>query len=260
MSDTPRAPQRLKIMQQNCRRSKEVTLSLINLTDPDEWDVILIQEPYIYPNSRLTPISNKWTPLYPLGTPEYAPSIPKSIILVNANIRSSATIQIPIYSDHITAVTITLDIGPLSIFNIYNPPDSNHTLCELQAWLTSHPICEQDNAIWAGDFNKHHPIWTGPDAPDRCRRSDTTLLLELLSQHSLELRLPLPHQHSSPTAMAPGQPSTLSSALQIYSTISSSAMPTWTQDYRVPTTYQYTRISMQRHTQRSMPPGAISTK
>jgi hypothetical protein len=44
---------RLRIKQQNCKHSKEITLTLINTTDPYDWDLVLLQEPYIYPSHNL---------------------------------------------------------------------------------------------------------------------------------------------------------------------------------------------------------------
>ena len=51
---TPTAMSGLRIKQQNCRKSKTTALGLINIANPAKWDVILIQEPYIYLNSTLT--------------------------------------------------------------------------------------------------------------------------------------------------------------------------------------------------------------
>lgn len=50
----------LKIKQQNCKHSKDITLTLLNTADPMKWDIILIQEPYIYPRTRLSPASPNW--------------------------------------------------------------------------------------------------------------------------------------------------------------------------------------------------------
>ncbi|KAF8579182.1 hypothetical protein K439DRAFT_1360128, partial [Ramaria rubella] len=110
--------QDLCIKQQNCKHSKDITLTLINTANPAEWDIILIQEPYIYPNSRLTPASNKWIPLYPVPTSNIDEP-PRSIIFVNANISSDAFQQIPINCNEISAVSVNHTAGTLNIFNIY---------------------------------------------------------------------------------------------------------------------------------------------
>ena len=55
----------LRIKQQNCRKSKTTALGFITIADPTKWDVILIQEPYIYPNSTLTIALQYWNVIYP---------------------------------------------------------------------------------------------------------------------------------------------------------------------------------------------------
>jgi Endonuclease-reverse transcriptase len=44
--------------------------------------------------------------------------------------------------------------------------------------------------LWAGDFNKHNPLWSGPSQMRRCRRSNSELLMQLLAQQHMELQLP----------------------------------------------------------------------
>src|SRR5882724_9656262 len=95
---------KLRITQQNCRKSKTVALGLINSVDPTDWDIVLLQEPYIYPNSHLTIASPRWNVIYPTASSNHAP--PSSLILVNSNIRPSTIMQIPIPSPLIMAVTV----------------------------------------------------------------------------------------------------------------------------------------------------------
>ncbi|KAF8576367.1 hypothetical protein K439DRAFT_1287663, partial [Ramaria rubella] len=109
----------LQIKQQNCKHSKDVTLTLLNLANPADWDLILIQEPYIYPNSRLTPATNKWVPLYPVS-PANDDRPPRSIIFINANISTDSFQQIQIKSNKISTISMKHPDGTLDIFNIYN--------------------------------------------------------------------------------------------------------------------------------------------
>jgi hypothetical protein len=44
--------------------------------------------------------------------------------------------------------------------------------------------------LWAGDFNKHHPMWAGTVYPGWCERSRMEWLLQLLASYDLELALP----------------------------------------------------------------------
>src|SRR6266481_7628452 len=128
----------LRIKQQNCRKSKSVALSLISTANPNLWDIILIQEPYIYPGSKLTTASPAWNIIYPVSNP-YDAHAPGSVILLNANTGSQRFRQIPLQSSLIMAVSFHPDDDavPITIFNIYNPPNSNLTLDAVSSWITS---------------------------------------------------------------------------------------------------------------------------
>jgi hypothetical protein len=161
-------------------------LSLINLTNLSNYDLVLIQEPYIYPNTQLTIASSKWYPMYPVTTNDQAYQL-KSIILVNT-IASSSIHQIPIPSPYITVISSILPAGNVKLYNLYNLPDSDLAHNDMQMWLCSHPLAHA--MIWVGDFNKHHPIWTGLDHPARCLHSNTELLIHLITDYDMELALP----------------------------------------------------------------------
>ena len=180
-------PEQLRIKQQNCKHSKEVTLTLINEADPSKWDLLLIQEPYIYPDCRSSIATAKWFPLYP---PQSINKIPCSMILVSNTLSSNTFEQIQIPSDTVTATSIKLTDGTINIYNIYNPPDSNSALIDLHEWLITHPTSDTSNMVWAGDFNKHNPIWTAPEYHARCCCSNSELLLQLLADHKMILGLP----------------------------------------------------------------------
>jgi len=119
-----------------------------------------------------------------------ANSPPRSFILVNANIDPSHVKQIPIPSDFITAIAISAAPAPdpLCIVNVYNPPNTDSAITDLEAWYHTSLHCR--NTIWASDFNKHHPLWSGHSVPERCQRSDCERLLQLLLCYDLSLRLP----------------------------------------------------------------------
>ena len=112
----------LRIKQQNCRKSKAVALSLLNMVDPDLWDVVFIQEPYIYPGSRLTTTSSAWNIIYPVHNLDDT-CAPGSVILLNANISSQHFRQVPLQSHLVTAVSFHPNGGtmPITLLNIYNP-------------------------------------------------------------------------------------------------------------------------------------------
>ncbi|KAJ7049260.1 hypothetical protein C8F01DRAFT_921097, partial [Mycena amicta] len=61
-------------------------------------DIICITEPYIYPETRITTASPYWVVLYPGGTGR-----PRSLILLNKNIKSDQYRQIAVDSRNITS-------------------------------------------------------------------------------------------------------------------------------------------------------------
>ena len=153
----------IHIMQKNCRVSKDITLTLINDINPAKVDFILIQEPYVYPNSSLSIASPKWRSYYPTQ-PCHDPVRPRSLLLVNATIDPATVKQIPIPSPLITVISLLSNSQPLQIFNIYNPPNSDLAFDHLEAWL--HNTSHSQHTFWAGDFNKHHSLWLGHEVPD----------------------------------------------------------------------------------------------
>ena len=98
--------------------------------------------------------------------------------------------QIQVTSDTVTALSFRIPRGSIDIYNIYNPPDSNMALQDLKSWLDEHPPLETTCLVWAGDFNKHDPLWTDTGHYERCRGSNTELLLQLIADHSMVLALP----------------------------------------------------------------------
>jgi Endonuclease-reverse transcriptase len=198
MSESTTTNKTLRIKQQNCKHSKDITLTLMNMTDPLEWDLLLLQEPYIYPRTRLSPATANWYIMYPIqDNNDISP--PRSIILISTQLTSDSFRQIQIKSHTISAITFTYNNDSnIDIYNIYNPPDSNTAFTHLQQWLVVNPTHAESSVIWAGDFNKHNPIWSGPNQMRRSRLSNTELLTQLLAEQHMELQLtPGTHTYQS---------------------------------------------------------------
>ncbi|KAJ7436778.1 hypothetical protein B0H11DRAFT_1670573, partial [Mycena galericulata] len=122
-------------MHQNCRRSKTVMNALLNSVDPANYDVICITEPYIYPGQRITTASPKWVVFYPGGTAR-----PRSLIIVNKNVKSDSYQQVRIDSRNITSLLFSFpDSSFLQVYSVYNPPQSDLTLDELDLYLHNNP-------------------------------------------------------------------------------------------------------------------------
>jgi len=116
---------------------KTVALGLINDLDLLAWDIVLLQEPYIYPNLQLTIASPDCHIVYPHTATDSPPLPPNLLILVNVDLGSSIVTQIPIPSNSIMAIVVQAapDVPTVNLYNIYNPPNMDTTLDQLQQWL-----------------------------------------------------------------------------------------------------------------------------
>ncbi len=92
-------------------------------------------------------------------------------------------------SSDVCAVKFSFPAFSLSVFSVYNPPDSNSSISFLQSALRG-PNVSGSPCILAGDFNLHHPLWSGSNMPQRTRRSDAARLLQVLAEHTLLPALP----------------------------------------------------------------------
>jgi len=61
------------------------------------------------------------------------------------------------------AVQLCGEYGKISVFNIYNPCSSNSAEQSLRRYIQANSpninASASDHMIWAGDFNRHHPLW-----------------------------------------------------------------------------------------------------
>ena len=100
-------------------------------------------------------------------------------------------------TNDLTAIQLKNGHRKLTIFNIYNDCTHSNTETTLRTYLQANNrriISENDDSmIWAGDFNRHHPLWD--------RDEDTHLftgqaqraaekLIELLAEHDMTMALP----------------------------------------------------------------------
>ncbi|KAJ8456811.1 hypothetical protein ONZ45_g18570 [Pleurotus djamor] len=130
----------------------------------DEFDVILIQEPYI-DFQGLSRANRRWKILYPTKLSD--DQMCRSLILVNDRISTDDYEQVSIpNTGDVTAVKISCNLGDLHIFNVYNDGHHNRALEILRSETDKIHDDEPDPMImWAGDFNRHHELWD--DEKDR---------------------------------------------------------------------------------------------
>ena len=158
----------LKIYQCNGHHDLRVHHSLLNLPEMEQYDALMIQEPYsIFINdSHYISTTQQWhliTLAMPL-TNEARP--PRSVIFINKQLPSSFYNIIPTDSLDITAISFRLPAlaNPFTFINIYNLPPLFTSIASLQTLLATCPELAPHTAFAIlSDFNLHHPLWNEPD-------------------------------------------------------------------------------------------------
>ena len=151
----------LRIWQQNLNRSLIAQLHLINTASPQDWDVLLLQEPWF--SNTVTQASQHWRVLYPDIYYEDKTANLHSIILINTNLSTDCYKQIQFRSTDVTGVRIKTSTGPVTLINVYNDCAHNASMDTVAAHLTrTYPedhVPDGEHVIMAGNFNRHHSWW-----------------------------------------------------------------------------------------------------
>lgn len=107
-------------------------------------------------------VTAHWKVIYPSNHNKY-PHKTRTVTLISTKIVSDKALQIKVYLLDITAIMINTSLGRTDIYNIYL--DGTHAN---EITLLTNTIDERQNLlhirrpkhmIWAGDFNRHHPLW-----------------------------------------------------------------------------------------------------
>ena len=124
---TAPAPNHLRIWQQNINKSRVAQEDLINSDVYKNYDLVLLQEPFIdsYGNTKAT---KDWWVTYPshhLTTDRPV----HSVILINANLDTNSWAQHSIPgSNDLTAVQFKGNMGTINRYNIYNTCHHDETM------------------------------------------------------------------------------------------------------------------------------------
>ena len=183
-----RATQTIAILQNNLRKSRSNTDSILNAESSEKYAILLLQEQYFsaYTNSSLT--HQSWT-LIESKCMENKP--PRAAIYVNKTILPAHSYE-PILMEVPDTVAIAIRLNkeqhPTLIINIYNSKKTTQ-ITDLRTQLRKHLRNNTYNGIIiAGDFNLHHPLWNPPERGDYDTEAD--ILIEAMSQLQLKPMLP----------------------------------------------------------------------
>ena len=86
-------------------------------------------------------------------------------MLIRADILTNSWSQTEIDSGDVTVVTLTGDWGKITILNIYNDCELDHTVELIRDFQRAsdesiqEAMRESTHTIWLEDFNRHHPHW-----------------------------------------------------------------------------------------------------
>ena len=184
------------ILQINLNKSEKAHLDIINEDVSQKYDIILIQEPYTTTFNMIRTPAN-FRPVYPLNRLQEDAQI-RSVIWVNRRLDTKDWIILEVpESNDITAIQLKGPYGKLAIFNIYN--DCTHSRNEgiLGNYIRRHSNIltrsENHHMIWAGDFNRHHPLWDRDEDVHLFTGQATRAaegLIRLLADHDMQMVLP----------------------------------------------------------------------
>ena len=189
-----KAPEQLRIWQQNTHKSQTAQDYVINTARPEDWDIIAIQEPWIDSLGK-SRASQYWRVVYPANYYEEEKTRVRSVLLINTNISTDCYCTLPILHSDITGVRFKGPNGNFSVINVYNEITNNDTIDFLDLFLTANPLLVRpmasDHMIWLGDFNRHHPMWED-DANSHLFEAENFIspLLNLLYSHDMIMALP----------------------------------------------------------------------
>src|ERR1700735_4842488 len=120
-NNTNSLPNRLQILQLNLNKSEKAHLDLINSALGKQWDIILIQEPYLtFLGHIRTP--NGFTSIFPTDRLTNQESTVRSVIWINCSLPTNTwkIINIP-GNNNLTAIQPPChNNNKLTIINIYN--------------------------------------------------------------------------------------------------------------------------------------------
>jgi ribonuclease HI len=192
----------LKIWQQNCRKSPVNQLHVINSLHPQSFDICLIQEPYIdFLNNTRAPAG--WKVIYPPNRFTDDRRI-RAVTLISPQLSTSNWMDLRIDSPDVTAIQIWGDFGTIKIFNVYTDCDHADSIHTIKRWysnpesaslpptmpaITPTPMF----SLWAGDFNRHHPMWEeerNDHLFTKAAIEKAKPLLQLMAMQGMEMALP----------------------------------------------------------------------
>ena len=180
----------LTILQYNVRNDRLTTMIPL-LADPrvQEYDVIAIQEPWRNPNMPTT-LSSHQSGFHLLYRPGGDTRV---CFYINDKINPSSW-EVSYPSRDMCSLALSVHTEGktklIHIHNVYNPSPISYSSTNSPSTIpeAQHSLESDGEHILLGDFNLHHPYWSGPSRPTQHAAADQ--LLNLVAEKELSLALP----------------------------------------------------------------------
>lgn len=180
----------LSILQYNMRNER-VTTMIPLLADPklQDYNVVAIQEPWknLFGATTLSFHCSGFHLLYkPRGNTQVCLYINERIDPDSWEIEYGSadicTLKIKIQNNNVKSL--------IYIYNVYNPFPTSYSSTESPSTFleVEHALNVDAKHILLGDFNLHHPYWSGPSRPTQ--HAAVNQLLDIISKADIELTLP----------------------------------------------------------------------
>jgi ribonuclease HI/endonuclease/exonuclease/phosphatase family metal-dependent hydrolase len=196
INDQADDPKSISLLQINLNKSEKAHLDIINEEISQKYDIMLIQEPYTTAFNAIRTPTN-FRPVYPINRLQDDAQI-RAVIWVNKRLDTKdwVILDIPDTND-ITAIQLKGPYGKLAIFNIYNDCTHSRNEAALSNYVRRNANTlirtENHHMIWAGDFNRHHPLWDNDEDIHLFTRQATRNADELirkLAEYEMQMVLP----------------------------------------------------------------------
>ncbi|PPQ81181.1 hypothetical protein CVT24_009472 [Panaeolus cyanescens] len=151
----------LKIWQQNLNKSLTAQLEMLHKVDPKVYDIVLVQEPHIdfLGNTRA---NAGWRVVYPTGHRDN-PRLTRAVTFISSTISTSDWTPETIASQDVVLTRLKASTQTINVYNIYNDckhDDSMNAVINDVWERRAGEVGDGDEGwMWAGDFNRHHPMW-----------------------------------------------------------------------------------------------------
>ena len=176
---------RLRVLQYNVQKSKDKVMApLLADKATASYDILALQEPWQNPYKNAT-----YCPSSLAFYVAYNNQERQSCFLINKNLNINSW-DINYSGPDVCSLRLQLPDIVLWIHNIYNQPPGSYSTTSSPSSLTLLPglLAREGKHLVLGDFNLHHPLWSGPRNPAVHLAAEP--LVEALLARNMELATP----------------------------------------------------------------------